>query len=133
MSQAKARTWRHSVVVVALLLSACRLPGVAVEDAAPPASAAAPELGLTSPQQRGAAVVELQERLTALGYDLGAVDGIYGPRTEEAVRRFQAAAGLRVDGIVGSDTWTVLRDPGAPRASPAPSASDRQLQQESLV
>ena len=37
-----------------------------------------------------------------------AVDGIFGPRTEEAVRGFQHALGIAVDGIVGPVTWRAL-------------------------
>lgn len=38
------------------------------------------------------------------------VDGLFGPRTDERVRRFQAGEGLAVDGVVGSHTWTALLD-----------------------
>jgi peptidoglycan hydrolase-like protein with peptidoglycan-binding domain len=36
------------------------------------------------------------------------VDGIFGPRTEAAVRDFQQNENLSVDGIVGRQTWTAL-------------------------
>jgi hypothetical protein len=43
----------------------------------------------------------------AYGYDI-AVDGIFGPKTEEAVKGFQTSRGLTVDGIVGPQTWKAL-------------------------
>jgi hypothetical protein len=57
---------------------------------------------------RGGAVVDLQSRLVAAGYDPRGVDGIFGQHTETAVRNFQRAQGLVVDGIVGPNTWSRL-------------------------
>ena len=37
-----------------------------------------------------------------------AVDGIFGPKTESAVRAFQQEKNLSVDGIVGPNTWSAL-------------------------
>ncbi|MGW1201211.1 peptidoglycan-binding protein [Streptomyces cyaneofuscatus] len=54
-------------------------------------------------------VVEAQCLLREAGFDPGAVDGVYGPRTEQAVKRLQAKAGIEDDGLVGPDTWKVLR------------------------
>lgn len=68
-----------------------------------------PTLASATPPMQGGAVVELQQRLTKLGYDIGAVDEIYGPRSEAAVRSFQERNGLAVDGIVGPATWAALR------------------------
>lgn len=36
------------------------------------------------------------------------VDGIFGLRTEKNVRQYQADKGLKVDGVVGTDTWTAI-------------------------
>lgn len=57
---------------------------------------------------RGADVTYLQQRLTAKGYGVGSVDGIFGVKTLEAVKAFQAENNLVVDGIVGSKTWYSL-------------------------
>ncbi|MDT0457635.1 peptidoglycan-binding protein [Streptomyces sp. DSM 41527] len=54
-------------------------------------------------------VVEAQCLLHRQGYDPGVVDGIVGGKTLRAVKRLQARAGLPTDGIVGPDTWKVLR------------------------
>jgi hypothetical protein len=63
----------------------------------------------------GADVRALQTALGALGVDTGSVDGYFGPRTEAAVRSFQAGFGLAVDGLVGRSTRTAIagmqRDP----------------------
>lgn len=45
----------------------------------------------------------------AMGYGLVA-DGIFGSKTETAVRNFQLKKGLSVDGIVGNNTWSKLDD-----------------------
>lgn len=50
----------------------------------------------------------LQEKLVSLGYNTNGVDGIFGSGTYSAVREFQNARGLSVDGIVGQNTWRKL-------------------------
>lgn len=52
----------------------------------------------------GSIVRAWQEKLATIGFDPGAIDGIFGPATDKATRRFQESAGLKVDGIVGRDT-----------------------------
>ena len=56
----------------------------------------------------GAVVREIQTRLKNWGYYSGAVDGVYGSKTEEAVRWFQRKNGLSVDGQVGNLTLAAL-------------------------
>ena len=50
----------------------------------------------------------LQTKLRQWGYYNGWIDDIYGPKTAEAVKEFQRKNGLRVDGIVGRQTWAAL-------------------------
>lgn len=57
---------------------------------------------------RGDDVKKLQETLNALGYDCGTADGIFGVKTEAAVRKFQQANGLSEDGIAGKNTLALL-------------------------
>lgn len=61
-------------------------------------------LYLHQPMYRGDDVAELQRRLSALGFDTGRVDGIFGAQTAAAVTEFQHNMGLPPDGIVGSST-----------------------------
>lgn len=56
----------------------------------------------------GPDVRAVQELLGILGYYRGDADGIYGPATADAVRRFQAAQRLTPDGIVGPQTYDAL-------------------------
>jgi GH24 family phage-related lysozyme (muramidase) len=65
-------------------------------------------LRLTTPNQSGPAVKALQRRLAALGFDPNGIDGVFGAGTDAAVRAFQAARGLKVDGIVGPATQAAL-------------------------
>lgn len=53
-------------------------------------------------------VKTLQRTLRRLGWEPGPVDGLFGPRTDSALRRFQAAGGLAVDGVAGRMTWHSL-------------------------
>jgi putative peptidoglycan binding protein len=55
-----------------------------------------------------AEIRRLQQRLTALGYATGGVDGVLGPATKGALKRFQADHGLEVDGVVGPATKAAL-------------------------
>lgn len=56
----------------------------------------------------GSAVIKLQQRLRDLGFNPGAVDGVFGENTKAAVKAFQRSVGLQDDGIVGTNTRTKL-------------------------
>lgn len=64
---------------------------------------------------RGDDVAELQRRLSALGFDVGRVDGIFGHRTATGLAEFQRNLGLPVDAILGADTLGELRRVMPPR------------------
>lgn len=63
---------------------------------------------------RGSEVVQLQNQLAKLRYDVGPADGRFGPSTTHAVIAFQKVNGLTRDGVVGSKTWAALAKPKAP-------------------
>lgn len=55
---------------------------------------------------RGCYVMVLQDALSTLGYQTGSrIDGIFGDRTEQALRGYQKRTSLRVDGVCGCDSW----------------------------
>nr|WP_203614924.1 serine/threonine-protein kinase [Streptomyces sp. SID13726] len=66
---------------------------------------------LTDYGDKGQRVVQVQCMLTKRGYSVGSsgVDGEFGKDTRTAVRQFQSAKGLEVDGQVGPNTWAALR------------------------
>ncbi|WFE38666.1 D-Ala-D-Ala carboxypeptidase family metallohydrolase [Micromonospora sp. WMMD998] len=105
----RVNTLKRAAVAFALAL-----PGAAVATvvAAPPAHA---DGCYTWPRtltqgRSGADVRELQIRVAGwAGYgDIVHIDGRYGPETAAAVKRFQAAYGLRVDGIAGPQTYAKI-------------------------
>ncbi len=56
----------------------------------------------------GDTVKQVQQRLKAWGYYSGSVDGIYGSKTEAAVRYFQQKNGLAADGVAGPKTLAAI-------------------------
>lgn len=78
----------------------------------PPAPSPIPPPTSTCPRlargDRGPAVRRLQSLLERRGIDVGVIDGIYGPKTEAAVRYFQQLNNLPVTGIADVSTWAAL-------------------------
>ncbi|MHC1786692.1 MAG: peptidoglycan-binding protein [Christensenellales bacterium] len=72
------------------------------------------------PGDRGDAIGQLQGRLKELGFYKGGIDAVYGEGTENAVRAFQTASGLKADGIAGANTQALLyQDSAAQTDAPA--------------
>ncbi|NNG40648.1 peptidoglycan-binding protein [Flexivirga sp. ID2601S] len=107
------------LAVASVLAVACAIPAVtsapAAEAAAQTASSRAqpcgysrshPEIQWGSPKR--AVVMDLQCELNYVAHAGLVVDGIFGSRTDAAVRSFQRSRGLKVDGIVGWRTWGKL-------------------------
>ncbi|MBI2706509.1 MAG: peptidoglycan-binding protein [Actinobacteria bacterium] len=103
-------------LALALVVSAC---GSSSETTTTPATTAAPGTTAAVTGTTGAggnktsslssdALKKLQTSLNAVGCDAGAVDGIDGGETEAAIKSFQKASGLTVDGLVGPQTETAL-------------------------
>ena len=69
--------------------------------------------GLASAQLRrgdsGAEVMELQQLLLGTGWLFEEPDGVFGKRTEQAVRQYESHAGLKADGIADEAMLAVLR------------------------
>ena len=75
---------------------------------APPAFWLGRNLKLTYPYMRGDDIKGVQKAVAAAGYTPGKIDGVYGPKTENAIIRFQKFADIEVDGIVGPETTAAL-------------------------
>lgn len=72
----------------------------------------------------------VQKILNSLGYNSGPVDGVYGSVTQNAVKRFQAARGIAVDGKVGPQTWGSLQAVTCPAESSVPTSAEEYTVQE---
>lgn len=68
------------------------------------------EMTVLKKGSKGEQVKTLQRLLMAMGYNLGGygADGSFGSATDKAVRAYQKAKGVAVDGSVGKTTWTKL-------------------------
>jgi len=99
-------------VAVALFATACSSDSTDTTSAASNTTAAASNTTKAAGGDAvsSAIVVEIQTTLTALGYDTGSLDGIYGPHTTAAIEAFQKDAGITVDGKYGPATHKALEE-----------------------
>lgn len=75
----------------------------------------------------GSEVRQIQEKLKRWGYYNGSIDGVYGSKTEEAVRSFQRKNGLTVDGIAGRNTLNAMGITSGSSSSGGSSSNDLNL------
>lgn len=101
VSQLERSNLRGSSAEMPPLLTEPGAQGAAASSTARPAPASAP--APTKPSTK-----EIQQALKNAGFYQGSLDGKIGPQTREAIREFQRAHGLKVDGVVGKQTWTAL-------------------------
>ena len=64
--------------------------------------------GLLKVGSKGKYVTDLQRELKDAGFDPHGIDGQFGPKTQAALKAFQKAKHLQVDGVAGKQTWTAL-------------------------
>ncbi|HSK69092.1 MAG TPA: peptidoglycan-binding protein [Candidatus Limnocylindria bacterium] len=105
------RRWTVFMLAVLLLAGAAQIPALA-------SGYATLRTG-----DSGAEVQRMQAALIAQKYLSGAADGKFGANTYEAVRRFQQANGLAVDGLAGNRTLTILYAAAGTGGGAAPRAS----------
>lgn len=85
--------------------------------------------GSTGPQ-----VAAAQTLLNAQGFAAGTADGVFGTKTETAVKAFQSARGLSSDGVIGRQSWTALLSAGTkPVLQEGSSGADVKRLQRSLT
>ncbi|MBQ6165634.1 MAG: spore cortex-lytic enzyme [Clostridia bacterium] len=103
------RIWQCLVIFLLCmaLACACGFSGLsALSSRTSQTSAEAPVLSRLG--SRGAEVRRIQQKLADLGYYSGSIDGVYGSKTESAVRAFQRNCGITADGIAGPKTLLYL-------------------------
>ncbi len=73
---------------------------------------------------RGNEVTQIQTKLKRWGYYTGSIDGIYGSKTQEAVKYFQRKNGLTADGIAGPATLRAMGITSSSNSSTSSSSSN---------
>lgn len=100
---ARGRTWTHAGLIAGLDYGG-----------GAPAPAPGPVddywTGMFSRGSRGQGVAHMQANLAKFGYDVGAIDGDFGPKTEAALRAFQRDARIEVDGVFGPQSRAAMED-----------------------
>ena len=93
------KAWKLAGAALALFLAGILLTAGFYDRAVPTAA----QLGSSGDQ-----VKQIQQKLASLGYDVGTPDGVFGSKTQSAVKAFQRDNGLTADGVVGTKTLAAL-------------------------
>lgn len=94
---------KRKICIALAVIFAINIAVITIAQFSPHADAAAFKKGST-----GSVVREIQTKLKDQAFYFGNVDGIYGSKTVEAVKKYQARYGLKVDGICGKSTLAAL-------------------------
>ena len=97
------RPWLRVVALVLIAAAAFTFPALSGRGAG-----GDPVETLSKRGSTGSEVTQIQTKLKNWGYYSGSIDGIYGSKTESAVRSFQRKNGLTVDGIAGPQTLAAM-------------------------
>ncbi|MBE5734506.1 MAG: spore cortex-lytic enzyme [Clostridiales bacterium] len=97
------KVFKMAIIAVMILCMGLCITTIAPSRSVETAYAAVYQQGST-----GSVIKTMQRKLKNWGYYKGAVDGIFGSKTREAVKYFQRKNGLKVDGIVGPKTLSAL-------------------------
>ncbi|MEV0404668.1 L,D-transpeptidase family protein [Actinoallomurus sp. NPDC050550] len=117
--------------VIGTLSAMALVPAVAAPASAYAVAATSPVSAQANPTlhfgDKGPAVTRLQQRLAALHYDPGTVDGQYGSQTRFAVWAFQKVQGMHPTQAapVGTKTWAALAKPRTPKSIVKGGAANR--------
>jgi peptidoglycan hydrolase-like protein with peptidoglycan-binding domain len=91
-----------------LALSACSMFQSTPAPAPLPTPPMPPASGLPESSHEGADIRGVQQALVDKGYYKGRVDGVWGPQSDRAIRKFQRDNGLPVSGVVDSTLLLIL-------------------------
>ncbi|WIT26040.1 hypothetical protein [Bacillus phage SPO1L2] len=83
-------------------------------------SSSSPKKNYLSKGDNSSAVKTMQEKLNAAGFSVGKADGIFGAKTESALKAFQKAVGISADGLYGPASKSKLeayKKPSNPKKS----------------
>lgn len=98
-----SKTFKAICIVLCFSVIACTIGIVRVNKEHTEATEVLSKLG-----SRGDEVRRIQTKLRSLGFFNGSIDGIYGVKTQSAVRQFQKSVGITADGIAGRKTLLYL-------------------------